>query len=258
MRQLQLPRALSAGEQVELAGDEYHYLARVLRRRPGDQLTVLDAAGRHWRLLVQTDDGSKLTARVDPIPDGAGVALPGSALPGAEAMPAIALYQAIPKGRKLDESIRQLVQAGVDRVHPITTERTVVRPDGGGNRIDRWQRIAREAVQQSGAPRPVEIAEPVALDHVHPRPGALALVLHTQPLAQTTLHRYLAETPSAVDLVVGPEGGFTDVEVELLRDRGFQPLWLGPRILRAESAVLFAIAALGILILERASWQPVE
>ena len=134
----------------------------------------------------------------------------------------------------------------------------VVRPESGGNRTERWERIAREAVQQSGAQRPVEVAEPVGLESIASAPRALSLVLHPEPLAQTTLHGYLGSIPDEIELVVGPEGGLCGDEIEELGSRGFQPLWLGPQVLRSESAALFAAAAIRILILERATWQPVE
>ena len=74
---------------------------------------------------------------------------------------------------------------------------------------------------------PVTIDPPVALPDLQPAPDALALVLHERPIAQETLHSYLERVPRHVELVVGPEGGFSPREVETLLSRGFQPLYLG-------------------------------
>ncbi len=246
MRQLLLPGALTAGARIALTGEDYHYLARVLRLRPGARLPAIDESGARWTLELLDDDGRRLLARVEP----------GSSGTAAAAFPGITVYQAIPKGRAFDESVRALVQAGVTRICPVVTERTVVRPSGGSSRTERWRRIAREAVQQSGAGRPTEVLEPVELPTVTARPEALSLVLHTEPLAQTSLHGYLGDTPNEIELVAGPEGGFSADELDGLIERGFSPLWLGPRVLRAENAALFAAAAMRILILEREWWQP--
>ena len=244
MKQFLLPGAPAAGQQVELVGEDYHYLSRVLRLKPGSRLPGLDEAGNRWSIEILTDDGSVILARTHRVTSAA------------LSVPRITLYQAILKGKKLDDSIRQLVQFGVRRICPVVTDRTIVRPDGGGIRVERWQRIAREAVQQSGADRSVEIVEPVPLAEVRPAAGALSLLLHAHPLAQTSLHGYLGDIPDEIELIVGPEGGFADSELSQLLSSGFNPLWLGPQILRSETAALFAAAALRLLIVEHASWQP--
>lgn len=258
MRRLVVPEPLAAGRRIQIVGDDHHYLARVLRLRPGATVPALDVADRHWLLVIDEIGADRLTAHAtEPAdhrvtPDHPGPALTGSSAP---AFPRVTVYQAIPKGRKLDEPIRALVQAGVTRIAPIVTRRTVVRPDGTG-RSDRWQRIAREAVQQSGGTQVVRVDEPRPLTDLTPTDGALSLVLHPEPLAHATLHGYLGVVPSEVELVVGPEGGLAEEELSMLLDRGFRPLWLGPQVLRTESAALFAAAAVRILVLERAHWQP--
>ena len=245
MKRLLLPGSLAAGQRVELSGADYHYLGHVLRYRAGDRVGGLDASGARWELELVDDDGSRLLA----------IAHPAEA-PERRPAPRVTLYQAIPKGNRLDDLVRRLVQFGVQRICPIVTERTVVRPDADSGRVQRWRRIAREAVQQSDADGPVEVLASRPLAQVSPTPGALSLVLHTEPLAQTSLHGYLGEAPSEIDLVVGPEGGFTEAELTALREVGFRPLWLGPQVLRSESAALFVAAAVRILILERDHWQP--
>jgi 16S rRNA (uracil1498-N3)-methyltransferase len=245
MKRLLLPGSLTAGQRVELTGSDYHYLVHVLRYRIGGRVRGLDASGATWNLELVADDGSRLVA----------VAHPEDA-EDRDRGPRLTLYQAIPKGNRLDDLVRGLVQFGVRRICPIVTERTVVRTRSDSGRVDRWQRIAREAVQQSDAPGPVEVLAPRPLSEVQPTAGALSLVLHTEPLAQTSLHGYLGEPASEIDLVVGPEGGFTGAELTALLQTGFKPLWLGPQVLRSESAALFAAAAVRILILERTYWQP--
>ena len=135
--------------------------------------------------------------------------------------------------------------------------------EGGGARRARWDRIIREALQQSGSSIRTEVAEPLSLAGL---PEALAarglgpsdprILLHEAPLAQSSLHGYLTETPKAIALCVGPEGGFAPEELDFLLDRGFQPLRLAGAVLRAETAALYAVAAAQIILSERSSWIP--
>jgi 16S rRNA (uracil1498-N3)-methyltransferase len=104
----------------------------------------------------------------------------------------------------------------------------------------------------------VEVTPPAKLTDLHPVPGAVSLFLHTEPIAFHTLHGYLDRVPERVELAIGPEGGFSPSEVTLLTERGFRPLHLGQRVLRTESAALFALGAVQILIQERHSWQLVR
>lgn len=246
MRHLLLPGRPSGGEHVVLSGDDFHYLVHVLRRRAGDGFDAVDAAGdRRHCTIVRTDSGS-CTVEVQAAVDAAATAV--------SALPAVTVFQAVPKGGRFDDAVRALVQAGVTAICPIETERSVVRLAESAARRDRWLRVAREAAQQSGA-GPVRLLEPRRVSELTATPGALSLFLHP-PLAERSLHGYLSSSRPQVELVVGPEGGFSDSECRLLRERGFDPLSLGPLVLRSQTAAFFAVAAIRILLLERAAWQP--
>ena len=248
MRQLLLSGEIESGESVRLEAEDFHYLARVLRLSVGDRFELLDAAGnRHAATISRLGEGF-LIATAEPL------AREDRSYPQVP----VTLYQAIPKGQKTDLIIRQTVQSGVTTFVPLLTERTVVRSDGfSPARLERWRRVAREAVQQSGAATPVEIRAPVRLAEVTAARGAISLVLHTKPIAQQTLHGYLDRVPLQVELLVGPEGGLTETEVARLEECGFQALHLGPRVLRTETAAVFALGAVQILLKERDSWRPV-
>jgi 16S rRNA (uracil1498-N3)-methyltransferase len=88
------------------------------------------------------------------------------------------------------------------------------------------------------------------------RPNRLMLLLHEAPLAKTALHEYLNGTPEEIILCVGPEGGFAPDEVDALMAAGFKPLLLPGAVLRAETAALFAVASVEIILSERSSWIP--
>ena len=102
----------------------------------------------------------------------------------------------------------------------------------------------------------MEIVPPLPLTEPAPAHDALSLLLRERPLAQETLHGYLDRVPRHVELVVGPEGGFSPDEVEMLLSRGFQPFCLGPRVFRTETAAIFALGAVKILVQEQDAWQP--
>jgi 16S rRNA (uracil1498-N3)-methyltransferase len=167
----------------------------------------------------------------------------------------------------MDLIVRQATEAGVSLILPFVAQRSVSRPDSGSDTLakrDRWARIVREARQQSGSDLATVVTEPMTLD------GALAawrdytgqcsspvgIFLHQDPLAQGTFHGYLGVGPDALALAVGPEGGFSPLEVEQLVSTRFLPALLGANVLRTETAAIFALAAVHAILLEKASWIP--
>ena len=245
MRHFQLPLAVCEGSACTVTGEDYHYLAHVLRVVEGDDLPVVDQTGAQYSAVVVRVGRTQIDLSIGPRNVSA------SARPA----PEIALYQAFPKGRKLEQVVRSAVQAGVTRIVPVISERTVVNPNERfESRRDRLNRVAREAVQQSGA-RLAVVDSPVDLRSIERDRSAVSLVLHTQPLERCSFHGYLSDDPNRIELVVGPEGGLTDEEVSWLEARGFRPVSLGPLVLRTEVAGLYAVAAIRMILLERDQWQ---
>ena len=157
MRHLLLAVETAIGQTVRLESQDHHYLTRVLRFSVGDRFTVLDGAGRTFSARILEIRDQHLDALVEAPAEIRTPAFEGE----------VTIFQAIPKGRRLDDVIRQTVQAGATRIVPMVTERTVARiDDSQSGKLDRWRRVAREAVQQSGAPQQVEIAPAVELSSV--------------------------------------------------------------------------------------------
>lgn len=250
MRQLLLPGRLAVGQRIAVRDADYHYLIRVRRHAVDDELEVVDEYRNRATVRIISVNETSADLQVLSLVHG-----PGD-------FTEIVVYQALPKGRKLDDVIRVLVQAGVCHLVPVETERTVVRiADLGNSRMERWNRIAREAVQQSGSD-PVRIASPVPLADAIREAGSdsgihttCSLFLHTEPLAHSSLHGYLGTAVSRLVLFVGPEGGFTPAECDQFIAAGVQPLWLGPRVYRTEVAGLAAVAAAQLLLVESEEWQ---
>jgi 16S rRNA (uracil1498-N3)-methyltransferase len=156
----------------------------------------------------------------------------------------------------MDLIVRQAVEAGVGRIVAVVSDRSVAVPSDPGNRLARWQRVAREAVQQSGAALMPEIRGPLGLREAADAagPGCTGLFFHQERLGGPSLHEALADGPRRVALLVGPEGGLAESETALLARCGFSPVFLGDAVLRTETAALYAIAAVKTVLSERDSW----
>ncbi|MFW6223882.1 MAG: RsmE family RNA methyltransferase, partial [Spirochaetota bacterium] len=180
---------------------------------------------------------------------------------GAAATPDIVLYQCLPKGRKLDQIVRQAVEAGATRIVPVASRRVVKRleaGEGSQRKLERWRRIAEEAVQQSGRST-IPAVEPVCelpeLPPVDAEDSELGLLFHEKTLADRSIGSYLSAGPRRVAVVIGPEGGLSEDEVGILERRGFNPVSLGPNVLRTETAAIYAIAAVQSVYRELVAWK---
>lgn len=219
----------------------------MLRLAEGDEADAVDPAGTAWRLRLVRVGPSSCTAEA--------VAAAATAPPAAPL--ALVLLQCLPKGAKMDLIIRQAVEAGVERVVPLVSDRAVARGEGGGQRLERWRRIAREAREQSGAARPAVIEPPVRLDEaVRRRLEGTAVYFHEDPAGCSPLHEILAGVEGPLAVLVGPEGGLSPREVALLGESGFRRAWLGEGVLRTETAALYALAAVRTIVREREAWRP--
>jgi 16S rRNA (uracil1498-N3)-methyltransferase len=243
---------------VRLSGDDYRYLVRVRRLAPGEFFPALLPDGEETLIQVLSVDKGLLTGKCVP-------AEPSPAL-SPSSMPAIILLQALPKGEKMDTIVRQAAEGGITEIVPFTSEFSLAKAGAGEHKFSRWERIIREARQQSGSKIATAIRRPLTMDGLFnywkelQASCALGLLFHHQGLEKKPLHSYLDNSylnsvPRVVALAVGPEGGFSDTEVSLFLENGFNPLTIGDTILRTETAALYCAAAVRILLLERDSWQ---
>jgi 16S rRNA (uracil1498-N3)-methyltransferase len=211
-------------------GDEHHHLSRVLRARPGEAITLFDGAGGEVpaRIVRIGHDRTELVAEV-----GAGERA------AAPPETPLVLLTAVPRGGRMDFLVQKCCELGVSRIVPVITARSVVRPEPA--KRARWEKIAREAARQCGRADVPTVSPPA------PLAAALAaelptrrIVLSPEPGAPPL--RTLLPDRAATALLVGPEGGLADAEVEAARAAGFQPASLGSRILRVETAAIVAVA----------------
>jgi 16S rRNA (uracil1498-N3)-methyltransferase len=220
------------GGEVRLANDEAHHLLRVRRLRPGAPLVLLDGRGRCWSgVLHSGGDGAMATDLEEEFPE-------------TEAGLETVLLQAIlHESGRMETVIRQATELGVARIVPVVTslcQRGNRRLRQGADR--RWQRIAATAVKQCGRLRIPEVESPRSLEEVLQR-GYAGRRLMLDPGGRASSSVLTGAAPAVVELLVGPEGGLTPEERHRAVDAGFQPVRLGPRTLRADTAAAAALTA---------------
>jgi 16S rRNA (uracil1498-N3)-methyltransferase len=223
---------ITAG-QATLRGTEFRHLRRVLRLREGDHLTLFDDTGREHAGVVLS-----LSPRV------AVVRVTASTTPVRESPLALTLYQAIPKGRKMDLVIEKATELGVRAIVPFTSAFCMGTAAGAAGKRERWQRIALAAAKQSGRTSVPAVAAPQTFAEAIASGARDDLRLLFFEDAGTSALAAVSgppRAPAAAAVVIGPEGGFSREEVATATAAGFLILGIGPRILRTETAALTAV-----------------
>jgi len=247
MKQFLLPSEYSGEPVISISGSDHHYIKHVRRLKKGDSFLGRDKEGRLYQLIIQAEARNTLVLRSIK-KDEREDSLPS----------AMNLFQCLPKGNKMDLIVRQATEAGINRIVALISDHTVNRRTGKEiieSRIPRWERIAKEALQQSGASVLPRIEGPIPLAEASRGLKGCNLLFHQEPLANWGLHHCLSERPAEVNILIGPEGGFADTEIETLLKTGFQPVSMGDTVLRVETAAIAAILVVKILLLEMNSWK---
>lgn len=230
------------GDQVQLQGAEVHHLAHVLRARVGDEVTVFDGRGAEFLARIQRMDRSRVVLTVT---DRREV--------DRELANSLTVGVSLPRGDRQKWLVEKLTELGVTRLVPLLAKRTVAEPGAAAH--DRLRRASIEASKQCGRNRLLEIAAPVnPADYFASTPAAsLRWIAHPGgeriPLASLAKHERSDASVATVApsfLAIGPEGGFTDEELQVALQAGWQQVGLGPRILRIETAAVALAAMLTI------------
>ncbi len=249
MRQFVLPSRTSGEELLELQGKNHRYLSRVLRLSTGDEFPAVDPEGSRYRCRV--DSISEDTTILTVYPDSTGEPR--------ERSEEVSVIMGIPKGRKLDQVIRQCTECGVKEIIPLLSRNTDIRLDEKDvtRKLERWARVAREAQQQSGTPTAPEISRPLKVPQLKEalKKYSHVLVCHESKRSETSLHQLLEGATGGIAVLIGPEGGFSPEELELFDSFYYDSLYLGESVLRAETAALYAVAAVQTIVRESAAWK---
>ena len=228
--------------ELTLSPEESHHLVVVNRARPGDTVVAFDGRGTEWicELTADRKQGAILKVRfkqkIQPLPYE------------------ITLGQALPMGQFMDAIVRKATEIGAARIAPLESERTQVHLEGDRSekKIGKWQSAALEAAKQCGnafLPEVLPVQKAAAFIE-NARGYDLKLIASLQPGAKslkTVLAAFQAaqgRAPRKVLWLIGPEGDFTPAELSQARSCGFEPITLGPLVLRCETAAAYALSIL--------------
>jgi 16S rRNA (uracil1498-N3)-methyltransferase len=227
---------------VTLPADEARHLTRVLRLNAGDEAVVFDGRGAAFRAVVEAAVRDTASLRlIEP--------LPAPASPAVQ----IVVVQAVLKGNSMDEAIRDATMMGAEAIEPVLTAHADVRTSfiRRPETIERWRRVALAAVKQSRRATLPVIEEPRTFDAWIAGPSAGMKLMFVEPSAtcvpQTLKSLLEHQVPARAAVVLGPEGGWADAEIDSALRSGCVAVTLGPLTLRAESMPVAALAALGAI-----------
>jgi 16S rRNA (uracil1498-N3)-methyltransferase len=219
-----------SGDRAVLVGEHADHLVRVLRARVGQKFDIaIGEAVRRGRIASVSDDRVEFEL--------------GEEVSGAD-LAGIILVLAVFKFDRMEWAIEKCTELGVSRLVPVISRRTDLHlAAAAGKRVERWQRVARQAAEQSRRASPPEIAVPIKVSEALNLQAALRIVLaesEERTLLRDVVRPHAAE--DGVALAVGPEGGWTEDESQSFRQAGWISASLGNTILRAETAAMAATA----------------
>jgi 16S rRNA (uracil1498-N3)-methyltransferase len=217
-----------------ITGPDARHIKTVLRMKPGDKIGLFDGKGLEYEAKI-----------IDLSPGRVQVSIIRCFPSTAESPLKIIVAQAFLKEKKMDGLVRQLSELGVLKWIPFIAERSIPRPDKKQllARTKRWGKIAKEALKQCKRGRIMEIGETVSFEEMLNQGQFYDLKIAFWEEELQPVHANLlgaGEQINTVFALIGPEGGFTQKEIEKVRDHGFITVGLGPRILRAETATVAA------------------
>ncbi|MGH8081762.1 MAG: 16S rRNA (uracil(1498)-N(3))-methyltransferase [Lysobacter sp.] len=226
---------LSPGAEVALPEGPATHLARVLRHEVGDACVLFNGDGRDYHGRISALGKREVRVQIESAEDVA-----------RESPLQLHLLQGVARGEKMDLILQKATELGVNAVHPLWSQRSEVKLDEARaeKRLAHWRSVVSSACEQSGRARVPEVAAPRSLAAVLAALPAGSVRLILDPEGELAFATLAVDAATPVLLAIGPEGGWSPLDRQQLRDAGFQGLRLGPRILRTETAGLAAIAAL--------------
>lgn len=223
---------LAAEQTVDLSDTVVQHVCRALRMRVGDPIILFNGDGNEYHAQLETVEKRRASVRIREV-----------IRPAVESPLQIRIGQSLSRGERMDYAVQKATEMGMQQMFPLFSERCEVKlnSERQDKRIRHWQQVAISACEQSGRCAVPTINAPQTLEQwLQQEDAELKLVLHhhtATPLGDFT-------PPQSVALLIGPEGGLTEKEVELARDHGFQPVAFGPRVMRTETAPVAALALL--------------
>ena len=227
--------ALNCGQQLELDEDAAHYIRSVLRLQQGQRLIVFNGQGNEYAGELAEVSRKRVSLKITELIER-----------DVESPLLVRLGMGISRGDRMDWAVQKAVELGVAQLTPLVTERCVIKFNDAKKqqRLQHWRHIVQHAAEQSGRTRLAELTEICELRDWAGQQTGLRVFL--DPFAEQRLAD-LGNDNQEITLLSGPEGGFSATERQLAVAAGFIPARMGARILRTETAVLAALAAVQTL-----------
>jgi len=226
---------LAFGARIALPESAATHLTRVLRLREGDACVLFNGDGHDYDARLATVGKRETLAEIR-----------AARAVDNESPLRITLLQGIARGEKMDLILQKATELGVARIVPVDAERTEVRLDAARmeKRVAHWRSVVASACEQCGRARVPEVAVPIAIVDAGAHSADATLRLTLDPGGGHSMASLAIDADASIAIAIGPEGGWSPRDRDVLRSAGFEGLKLGPRILRTETAGLAAIAAL--------------
>lgn len=229
-----VPSLLAPGGAVDLPPEAAHHAARVLRMKPDDEVRVFDGRGGEWtgHIVRMKPTVHVALDRFDPAANVSDLQ--------------VTLVQALPAADKMDWVVQKAVELGITAIQPVAAKRSVVRLSGEKmeRRQAHWRNVAIAACEQCGVNAVPVVAPLLDLAQYLAQPAAENELRVAMLPGGASRLRDMERPAGPVTVLVGPEGGFDESEIEIIRYAGFMPLGFGPRVLRTETAGLAMLAAM--------------
>ena len=221
-----------------LTGRDARHIARVLRMKPGEMLDLTDGQGTDFKGKILEIEKERILIEILELMHSS-----------TDHLVHITVFQGMLKDGKMDTLVRHLTELGITEWVPLRCERAVAVPDHKrtAKRVERWKTIARESLKQCRRSTLPRIGSPVPMDEVMERAPDFDLKIafwENAVLPAKELDEYRDRPFQNIAVMIGPEGGFSQKEMEQLQQAGFTPYLMGPRILRAETAAIAACTLL--------------
>ncbi len=234
MRRFYSPQQLEVGKSVVIGGTDAMHVSKVLRLKVGDTISVFGGRGHAFECRIKSVSPHEVDVIVEK-----------DLLSKTESDVHITFAQAMLKSKKMDTLIRQATELGISRWAPFFSERSVPTPDHKRMiaRLERWNKINREALKQCGRDIFMEVLPPVSMEKMLVQGQACDRKIIFWECESAPLEEPIPLPPEQIKslmVIVGPEGGFSAQEIEQATSLGYETLSLGPRILKAETAAIAA------------------
>jgi 16S rRNA (uracil1498-N3)-methyltransferase len=238
MRRFFLDREMILSDKPTLTGPDVKHIRTVLRLKPGEEIFLFDGKGSEYRArIIDSTPKTIILSVLERFPSIS------------ESPVEITIGQGLLKAKKMDRIVRQVTELGIYALIPLLAKRSVPRPrpERWAEKEQRWETIAQESLKQCGRSQmpclepPTSFKELVAVSRTHD----LKIIFHEgNPGEESNLYLNDPRDVRSVLALIGPEGGFTPNEVQMALEGGFVCVSLGPRILKADTAVVAVCAVL--------------